>query len=75
MTYQMVVLSRQNPSTSGSQKAATGMQVRGRRKHSVMPQQIRKPRPTRMNFRSLVLLKMRRYCSRIEILVRQTAML
>lgn len=75
MTYQIVVLSRQNPSMVGSQKAATGMQVRGRRKQRVMPQQMRKQRPTRMNFRSLVLLKMRRYCRRIEILVRQTATL
>ena len=45
ITYQMVPLSRQNPLTSGFQNAATGTQTRGRRKHRVMAQHMRKLRP------------------------------
>ena len=75
MMYQMVPWLRQKPFTSGFQKASTGMQDKGSKKHRVIPQQIRKPRQKRMIFRRAVLEKMRRYCSRIEILVRQTATL
>jgi hypothetical protein len=40
-----------------------------------MVQHVRKARPARMIFERTVLLKMRLYCSRIEILVMQTATL
>lgn len=75
MTYQMVALSRQNPLTFGSQKAATGMQTMGRRKERVTAQHVRKHKPTTMIFLRIVLEKMRLYWSRMEILVKQTATL
>lgn len=75
MTYQMVPLSRQNPLTLGSQNAATGMHTMGRRKQSMMPQRTRKHSPYLMIFRRVGFGKMRLYCSRIEILVKQTATL
>lgn len=75
MTYQIVALSRQNPLTFSSQKAATGMQTMGKRKESVIPQHVRKHRPQMMIFLRIVFEKMRLYWSKMEILVRQTATL
>lgn len=75
ITYQTVWLSRQKPSISLFQKAATGTHIRGRRKHSTMNQQMRKTRPNRMILRRAVLEKMRRYWRRMDIFVKQIATL
>jgi len=76
ITYQMVWLLRQCPVPwAGSQKAETGMQTSGSRKQRVIPHADKNTRPARMILFRVVLEKIRRYNNRMDILVRQTAIL
>ena len=73
--YQMVGASRHFPNREGSQKEATGWQMRVSRKARATAQVVRKIRPKRVMRCIMGLEKRRLYYSKMETLVRHTAML
>lgn len=75
MKYQMASWLTHVPSRLESQKEATGLQTSGSRMDSVKAQAPSKRRPTRVMRCMAVMVKMRRYCSMMDILTTHVATL